>query len=309
MTEPRPARERSRRRCDPVHGVLLLDKPAGMTSNDALQRAKRLLNACKAGHTGSLDPIATGILPLTFGEATKLSQFLLNADKRYRTELRLGESTTTYDSEGEVTGRRPVNASRREVEQALERFRGEIEQLPPMYSAVKRGGTPLYQLAREGIEVEREVRRVAIHELRLVELEGARLVIEVACSKGTYVRTLAHDLGEVLGCGAHVVGLRRLAVGGLSVDRAVPLDALEAAASPEARRAFLEPADRVLGFIPDVHLTRLAAHYLKQGQPVSVQHRYPPGWVRIYEEGERFLGMGEVLDDGRVAPRRLLNLG
>jgi tRNA pseudouridine55 synthase len=303
MTDPRP----SRRRCEPVDGVLLLDKPAGMTSNEALQRAKRLLNACKAGHTGSLDPIATGILPLTFGEATKVSQFLLNADKRYWTELRLGESTTTYDSEGEVTARRAVNVSRREVERAMERFQGKIEQLPPMYSAVKRGGRALYELAREGVEVEREPRQVTIHELRLLDFGGERLTLDMRCSKGTYVRTLAHDLGEALGCGAHVTSLRRLAVGGLDVESAVTLEAMETMASPAERRACLKPADHVLGFIPDVHLTRLAAHYLRQGQPVSVQHGHPPGWVRIYEEGERFLGMGEVMDDGRVAPRRLLH--
>lgn len=300
---------RSRRRCEDVHGVLLLDKSPGMTSNEALQRAKRLLNACKAGHTGSLDPIATGVLPLTFGEATKISQFLLNADKSYRTEIKLGESTTTYDSEGEVTSRRPVKVSRREVERALDRFRGEIEQLPPMYSAVKQGGRALYELAREGREVERELRRVTIHDIQLLECEGERLVIEVSCSKGTYVRTLAHDLGEILGCGAHVTGLRRLGVGNLRVGQTVTLEVLEATPTNEARRALLTPADQVLGFIPDVHLTKLAAHYLRQGQPVSVQHGLAPGWVRIYEEGQRFLGMGEVLDDGRVAPRRLLHPG
>ncbi len=302
MTDPRS----SRRRCDNVDGVLLLDKPAGMTSNEALQRAKRLLNACKAGHTGSLDPIATGVLPLTFGEATKISQFLLTADKRYRASIKLGESTTTYDSEGEVTARRQVFVKRHEIEQALSRFRGEIEQLPPMYSAVKQGGRALYELAREGIEVAREPRRVVNYELNLLDFEGDQLTLEMHCSKGTYVRTLAHDLGEVLGCGAHVTGLKRLAVGGVDVGAAIGLAALEALATPAERRAYLKPAGQVLDFIPEVRLTKLAAHYLRQGQPVSVQHGHPQGWVRIYEEGGQFLGMGEVMDDGRVAPRRLI---
>jgi tRNA pseudouridine55 synthase len=297
-----------RRRGEPVDGVLLLDKPAGLTSNAALQRAKRLLNAAKAGHTGSLDPIATGILPLTFGEATKISQFLLDADKRYWTAIRLGVSTRTFDSEGEVTATRAVHVSRRDIERALAGFQGEIEQLPPMYSAVKREGMPLYELARQGIEVEREPRRVIIREIRLVALEGDRLELEIACSKGTYIRTLAHDLGEQLGCGAHVAELRRLAVGELRAENAVTLERLEALATPGERRALLVPAGSVLDFIPDVRLTRLASHYLRQGQSVSVPHRHPPAtWLRLYEEEGRFLGMGQVTEDGLVAPRRLLH--
>jgi tRNA pseudouridine55 synthase len=299
---------RGRRRGEPVDGVLLLDKPAGMTSNEALQRAKRLLNAAKAGHTGSLDPIATGVLPLTFGEATKISQFLLDADKRYWTAIRLGVSTRTFDREGEVTATRPVNVSRRDIERALPAFQGEIDQLPPMYSALKREGRPLYELARQGIEVERELRRVTIREIRLLEFAGDRLVLEIACSKGTYVRTLAHDLGEILGCGAHVTDLRRLGVGELRAENAVTLERLEGLPTPEARRTLLLPAGSVLDFIPDVQLTRLASHYLRQGQSVTVAHRHPPAtWLRLYEEGGRFLGMGQVTDDGLVAPRRLLN--
>jgi tRNA pseudouridine55 synthase len=298
-----------RRRGEPVDGVMLLDKPAGATSNEALQRVKRLLDAAKAGHTGSLDPIATGILPLTFGEATKISQFLLDADKRYWTALKLGVSTRTFDSEGEVTATRPVNVSRRDIERALAGFQGEIEQLPPMYSAVKREGKPLYELARQGIEVERETRRVTVHEIRLIAHEGDRLELEIACSKGTYIRTLAHDLGEVLGCGAHVAELRRLAVGNLRAENAVTLERLEGLATPGERRALLVPAGSVLDFIPDVRLTRLASHYLRQGQSVTVPHRYPPAtWLRLYEEEGRFIGMGQVTEDGLVAPRRLLNL-
>ncbi len=295
-----------RRACACVDGVLLLDKAAGLTSNAALQIAKRLLNACKAGHTGSLDPIATGLLPLTFGEATKLSQFLLDADKRYAAVFRLGQSTTTYDSEGEVTQARPVVVERRDVERQMARFTGEIEQVPPMYSAIKQGGKSLYKLARAGVEVERAPRRVTVREFRLVSLEGDRLAVEIACSKGTYIRSLAHDLGEALGCGAHVAELRRLAVGTLRVEDATTLAALEALSTPGARAALLKPVDTMLVSLPAVELTSLAAHYLRQGQAVTARHDLALGWVRLYEPGRGFLGLGEVLDDGRVAPRRLL---
>jgi len=297
------------RPCNPVDGVLLLDKPQGLTSNQALQAAKRLYAACKAGHTGSLDPIATGLLPLCFGEATKVSSFLFDADKRYWARFQLGVATTTYDREGEATATRAVSVSRRELERALVRFEGEITQLPPMYSAVKQGGRALYKLARAGLEVERAPRQVVIRELRLLGSEGEWLELEIACSKGTYVRTLAHDLGAALGCGAHVAQLRRLAVGELRVEDAVTLDRLAALSTQAERERLLKPADIMLARVPDVHLTSLAAHYLRQGQPVSVRHRHPPGWVRLYEPDQRFLGLGEVLDDGRVAPRRLLAVG
>lgn len=300
---------RGRRHCTPLNGVMLLDKPVGLTSNQALQTVKHLLNACKAGHSGSLDPIATGLLPLFFGEATKLTQFLLNADKRYWTVFRLGQSTTTYDSEGEVTATRPVNAGRRDIERALERFRGEIEQVPPMYSAIKHQGEALYKLARAGVEIEREPRQVTIHEIKLLGLENDLLTLEIACSKGTYVRSLAHDLGEALGCGAHVVQLRRTGIGRVGIENAVPLERLQALGSPAECARLLQPADSVLQELPGVHLTPLAAHYLKQGQAVSMQHGFRPGWVRLYEGDKRFLGMGQVQDDGRVAPRRLLALG
>jgi tRNA pseudouridine55 synthase len=288
--------------------VLLLDKPVGFTSNQALQTVKRLLNACKAGHTGSLDPIATGLLPLFFGEATKLTQFLLNADKRYWTVIKLGVSTTTFDSEGEATATRPVTVGLRDIEKALVRFQGEIEQIPPMYSAIKHNGEALYKLARAGVEVERAPRPVTIYEIKMLGFEDDLLTLEIACSKGTYIRTLAHDLGEILGCGAHVVQLRRLAIGDVSIDKVVTLDRLEALASPAERAQLLQPVDSVLHAVPDVHLTSLAAHYLKQGQSVSARHGLAPGWVRLYEGDSRFLGMGQVLDDGQVAPRRLLVL-
>ncbi|HKQ30349.1 MAG TPA: tRNA pseudouridine(55) synthase TruB [Burkholderiales bacterium] len=298
-----------KRNCFDVHGVLLLDKPAGLTSNDALQKTKRLLNACKAGHTGSLDPIATGLLPLCFGAATRLSQFLLDADKRYWTVFRLGVNTTTFDSEGEATRTRPVSCTLREVETALASFTGALRQLPPMYSAIKIGGQPLYKLARAGQEVEREPREVHVYSLRLIELEGDRLTLDIHCSKGTYIRALAEDIGEVLGCGAHVIELRRTGVGGLSVDQAVTVGSLEALAEPAERARNLLPLDAMLSGYPDVHLTALAAHYLRQGQPVSLQHGRQPGWVRLYEGETRFLGLGQIMDDGRVAPRRLLGTG
>lgn len=292
----------------PIDGVLLLDKPVGLTSNQALQQAKRLLAARKAGHTGSLDPIATGLLPLCFGEATKLAQFLLAAEKRYRVVVRLGVTTTTFDAEGTVLQVRPIAVSERALARALAEFRGEIEQLPPMYSALKHGGRPLYELARAGVEVERAPRRVSIRELALQAFTDDRVELEITCSKGTYIRTLAHDLGKRLGCGAHVIALRRLAVGTLTVDRAVPLERLTALPDALARRAVLVPADAIVETIPDVRLTMLATHYLLRGQPVSARHGHGPGWVRLYDEQDRFLGMGQVLDDGRVAPRRLVAL-
>lgn len=298
-----------RRAGSAVNGVLLLDKPAGLTSNRALQQAKGLLAARKAGHTGSLDPIATGLLPLCFGEATKLSQFMLDADKRYAVVIRLGIETTTFDAEGEVVAARPVNVDRRALDRALDEFRGEIEQVPPMYSAIKHGGRPLYELARAGRRVERQPRRVWIREIAVQAFAGERVEVEIACSKGTYIRSLAHDLGERLGCGAHVAGLRRLAVGTLTLDRAVTLDELAALPHAAARRGRLVSMDSVLDTVPDVRLTPLAAHYLLRGQPVSARHPHAPGWVRLYDAQDRFLGMGEILDDGRVAPRRLMAVG
>lgn len=294
---------RKRRNCRNIDGILLLDKPRGITSNQALQTVKHHFHACKAGHTGSLDPIATGLLPLCFGEATKISQFLLDADKRYWTVIRLGVETTTYDADGEVVATQAVSVKRRALEAALKQFEGEIQQIPPMYSAVKHGGKALYKLARQGIEVERQPRSVRVHEIRVLDWQGERLELEIHCTKGTYVRSLAHDLGQVLGCGAHMAELRRLGVGGLDVAQAVPLEQLLAVDSAEA---LLLPIDQALSALPGVSLTAMATHYLLQGQPVSVRHTHAPGWVRLYEQGEHFLGMGEVLDDGRVAPKRLM---
>ncbi len=288
-----------------INGILLLDKPAGYTSNQALQAVKHLLQARKAGHTGSLDPLATGLLPLCFGEATKVSQFLLDADKRYWVAIRLGQTTSTYDAEGEVLVTRPVQLTRPVIEAALRQFQGEIQQIPPMYSAIKQAGQPLYKLARAGIEVERPPRRVVIHALSLVRWQDDRLELTVSCSKGTYIRSLAHDLGETLGCGGHVMGLRRLATGGFSVEQAITLEALQNLPE-DGRLARLLPLDQALTHLPAVDLSLNAAYYLCQGQVVTAPHGVPMGVVRLYEAGGRFLGLGEVQSDGRVAPKRLL---
>ncbi len=288
-----------------VSGLLLLDKPAGITSNKALQQTKRLLQAKKGGHTGSLDPIATGLLPLCFGETTKISSFFLGADKRYRTRMKLGETTDTGDGEGTVVNHSEIDTTLRQITLALMQFEGAIDQIPPMYSALKRNGQPLYKLARQGIEVEREPRRVTVHGIRLINYESPLLELEIHCSSGFYVRSLARDLGEALGCGAHVVGLRRTAVGDLSVENAITLGQLEAVATVEDRRDLLLPSDEGLQHLPDVELSMDAAYYLCRGQAVKANHCQDGGWVRLYSRDAGFLGLGEVLEDGRVTPKRL----
>ena len=296
-----------------VNGILLLDKPTGLTSNAALQTVKRLYRARKAGHTGSLDPLASGLLPICLGEATKVSAFLLDADKHYRVACKFGERTTTADAEGEVIETRPLEGlTERRVRQVLEGFSGDIEQIPPMYSAVKHQGQRLYKLARQGIEVEREPRQVTIHALELRHFAPPLAEIEVRCSKGTYVRTLVEDIGEELGCGAHVANLRRLGVGPYTEAGMVALEALRELreqGGEAALDALLLPMESGLAQWPVVQLGADAAFYLRQGQPVLVPRAPTGGWVRLYEGETRFLGVGEILDDGRVAPRRLLNSG
>ncbi len=292
-----------------VSGILLLDKPRGFTSNAALQKVRWLLNAEKAGHTGSLDPLATGVLPLCFGEATKVSQYLLDADKGYEALMQLGVTTTTGDAEGEVVDRRPVSIAAADIEAALERFRGDIQQVPPMYSALKRDGQPLYKLARAGEVVEREPRSVTISRLQLLEFSGDQARISVACSKGTYIRTLVEDLGEVLGCGAHVVELRRTQAGPFDLSRTVTLDTLLAAheeGGSEALDRFLLPADSGLEHWPLVRFSEHSAYYWLHGQPVRAPEAPAFGMVRVQDQQGRFIGIGEVSDDGRVAPRRLI---
>ena len=292
-----------------VSGILLLDKPSGITSNDALQQVKRLYFAKKAGHTGSLDPLASGVLPICMGEATKVSAFLLDADKRYQVRCQLGVRTATADAEGEVLETRPVGVYKREqLETVLEEFRGSIEQIPPMYSALKHQGQRLYKLARQGVEVEREPRPVEIYELTVAGQGEDWLDINVHCSKGTYVRTLAEDIGDRLGCGAHVSALRRTAVGPYGDTMLVGLETLRELKKKDmsSMDTLLLPIESALTQWPDVDLSTDAAFYLQQGQPVLVPHAPTSGWVRLYEGNRSFLGMGEILDDGRVAPRRLM---
>ena len=294
-----------------VDGVLVVDKPPGMSSNDAVQRAKRIYRARKVGHTGSLDPLATGVLPLCFGEATKFSQYLLASDKKYWARIRLGVRTDSGDADGEVVQTRPVvGITPARVEEALAEFRGEIDQIPSMFSAVKHQGQPLYKLARQGIEVERASRRVTIYSNELKCLEGEELELEIHCSKGTYVRTIAEDLGERLGCGAHVSALRRLKAGPYVEADLVTFEMLEHVADDggfAALDALLLPTSSAVRDWPPVTLTQATAYYVRQGQPVIVAHAPPEGWVRLLEGSQsEFIGVGEILDDGRVAPRRLL---
>lgn len=294
-----------------VNGVLLLDKPVGLTSNAALQVVKRLYQAQKAGHTGSLDPLASGLLPICFGAATKLSSYLLNADKSYEFTCRLGITTTTGDAEGEVTATHPVpELSRELVAEVLQRFMGESLQTPPMYSALKRNGQPLYKLARQGIEVERVPRTVTIHELQLLRLEGEWLECRMRCSKGTYVRTLAEDVGKALGCGAHIAALRRTAVQPYDAAHLLTLDYVHELAERgfAALDALLLPLDSALTQWPALQVRGDSAFYLRQGQAVLVPRAPTQGWVRLYAGEEDFLGLGEILDDGRVAPRRLFSI-
>jgi len=295
-----------------VSGILLLDKPRGITSNEALQRVKRLFKAAKAGHTGSLDPLATGLLPVCLGGATKFSSFLLDADKHYQVRVRLGITTTTADTEGEILAEVPVEGvTEQDLQAALVRFRGPIEQRPPMHSAVKHQGERLYKLARRGIEVERTPRLVNIHRIELRSFQLPEFEIDVHCSKGTYVRTLAADLGEALGCGGHVTALRRTGVGPYleSGARFVTLDAVEQhalTAGREALDALLSPLESALGHWPSVDLSEDAAFYLRQGQAVLVPQAPTQGLVRLCDPSRKFIGVGCILDDGKVQPRRLL---
>jgi tRNA pseudouridine55 synthase len=293
-----------------VNGIVLLDKPQGMTSNAALQAVKRLYRAKKAGHTGSLDPLASGLLPICFGNATKISAFLLEADKRYRVTIKLGVTTTTGDADGKIIATRAVDSvDPAALRGVLSRFIGPIEQVPPMHSAIKRQGQPLYKLARQGIEVERQARTVIIHELRLLASHGDVLDIDVACSKGTYIRTLAEDIGAALNVGAHVIVLRRLATGPFNSEQMVSLTRLEeaAAAGFATLESFLLPMDAALEQWPEVCLSEDLAFYLRQGQAVFVPRAPSQGWVKLRSADHRFLGVGRILDDGRVAPKRLIS--
>ncbi|CBA27407.1 tRNA pseudouridine(55) synthase TruB [Cronobacter turicensis] len=307
---------RPRRRGRDVHGVLLLDKPQGLSSNDALQKVKRIYNANRAGHTGALDPLATGMLPICLGEATKFSQYLLDSDKRYRVIARLGQRTDTSDADGTVVEERPVTFSEQELQDALESFRGDTLQVPTMFSALKYQGKPLYEYARQGIEVPREARPITVYELLFIRHEGDELELEVHCSKGTYIRTIIDDLGEKLGCGAHVIYLRRLAVSKYPVERMVTLEQLNALleeaqtreiAPSELLDPLLMPMDSPAADYPVVNLPLTSSVYFKNGNPVRTSDAPSEGLVRVTEgEAQKFLGMGEIDSEGRVAPRRLV---
>lgn len=289
----------------PVNGLLLLDKPAGYSSNQALQQAKHLLFARKAGHTGSLDPIATGLLPLCFGETTKISSLLLHADKTYKVGIRLGISTETGDSEGQRTSRAVVDFSHDQLSTVLDRYRGEYDQMPPMYSALKRNGQPLYKLARQGIEVEREPRPVKVYELVMDNWEDDLLELTVSCSRGFYIRTLAEEIGRDLGCGGHVETLRRTRVSDFTLDQALTLEQIEAVVSPREREKLLMPTDQGLSHLPAISVPENLARYLRLGQTIRSIKPVTPGLVRLYSDSYGFLGLGEVSKDQRLSPRRL----
>ncbi len=295
-----------------IDGVLLLDKPVGFSSNDALIRAKRLLNAKKAGHTGTLDPFATGLLPLCFGEATKYARDLLDSDKTYEAVGHLGVCTSTGDTEGEVTAVRNVDASLEAIKAVLMQFEGDIAQVPPMYSALKKDGKPLYEYARAGVTLEREARSITIHSIELLDYKLPYLTLRIKCSKGTYIRVLGEDIGKALGCGGHLQALRRLQVGHLSLDHASTLEQMERV--PEAERMkILQPLDSLLSTFPPVTLTPELAKRFLHGQRLPLAREgvaFPPqeGGVRVYREGDgRLLGTGTITPLGVLLPERLIS--
>ncbi|MCK5893302.1 MAG: tRNA pseudouridine(55) synthase TruB [Endozoicomonadaceae bacterium] len=305
-----------RRRCfkgRDVNGIIIIDKPTGVSSNEVLQQVKRLYAAAKAGHTGSLDPLATGVLPVCLGKATNLSQYLLDSDKHYRAIAKLGVRTNTGDSEGEIVQERPVAITEQDVDAVLETFRGPGEQTPPMYSAIKHNGQPLYKLARAGIEVERKARPITIYRLIMTAFRGDEIELEVNCSKGTYIRTLVEDIGEILGCGAHVINLRRLKSGPYSEENSFTPKALEQIRDGGGHKALddiLMMQDSAVSQMPMVALGEASSFYLMRGQSIQVPRAPTAGFVRIYramtDAQDVFLGIGEITDDGLVAPRRLM---
>lgn len=303
------ARRRGRQKGRNIDGIVVLDKASGLSSNAALQQVKRLFEANKAGHTGSLDPLATGVLPLCLGEATKVSQFLLDSDKGYRTRIKLGVRTDSGDSEGEVLETNDtIGISREQIENALHQFRGEIEQLPPMHSALKKDGVPLYKLARQGKTVEREPRQVTIHSIELNAFVDDELELQIECSKGTYIRAIADDLGQILGCGAHVVALHRTRAGAFTDKDSIKVDSLiqeKEANGLEGLDRHLVPMDLAVADLPEVRLPEITASQVKNGQAVLVRHLPAEGLVRLYEE-EQFIGIGVIDEDGKVAPKRLI---
>ncbi len=300
---------RRRNRGRSINGIVILDKATGLSSNAALQQVKKLYEANKAGHTGSLDPLATGVLPLCLGEATKVSQFLLNSDKRYRTKIKLGVRTDSGDKTGKVIQSiADFSVSEAGIEKELDAFRGEIEQLPPMHSALKVDGVPLYKMARKGIEIRREKRKVTIYEINLLNIVEDVIELDITCSKGTYIRTIADDLGQALGCGANIIELRRTEAGVFREEDCKDLEALselKVQGGLEVIDEQLIPMDQAIAELPEVNLPSVTASHLKNGQAVIVRHLPEEGLVRLYEE-EQFIGIGCIDDDGKVAPRRLI---
>lgn len=298
---------RPRKRGRDIDGVFLLDKPQGMSSNDIMQKVKRLFQANKAGHSGALDPLATGMLPICLGEATKFSQFLLDADKRYVVTAKLGERTDTSDAEGQVVETRPVNVETSQILTALEQFRGDILQVPTMFSALKHNGKPLYEYARAGITVEREARPITIFELNFIEYQAPFLTLEVHCSKGTYIRTLMDDLGEVLGCGAHVTVLRRTAVADYPAEKMMTWDALQALAEQGDLDQHLLPIDTAVSKLPALKLNAEQSKGIGFGQRVKFANEEKlRGQVRLFSDKNIFLGVALIDDNNVIRPQRLI---
>ena len=288
-----------------INGILLLDKPRGLSSNQALQKAKHLYQAAKAGHTGTLDPLATGVLPICFGEATKFSQYLINADKAYQATLKLGVTTTTGDAEGEVLQIREVTGSEARFRAACEQFVGEIEQTPPMYSALKFEGKPLYEYARAGIEIARPARQIRIHRIDIDSFEQDIAQITVHCSKGPYLRTLAEDIGEHLGCGSHLIGLRRILTGSFSLENSVTLGQLEGLQAQQ-RLAHLLSVDQTVKDLPAVTLTQAMVEQIRLGQTIKIHHEIDADLIKLYDEQQLFIGLGEPKHAGAIKPKRLI---
>ncbi len=285
--------------------MLLLDKPIGYSSNQALQKIKLVYQAAKAGHTGTLDPLATGLLPLCFGEATKFAHFLTDADKVYIATLKFGITTNTGDAEGEVLSVKDVNFSKMQLEQVCNQFVGVISQIPPMYSALKHEGKAMYEYARAGVEIERAARTITIHNIEINAFDRDVATITVKCSKGTYIRTLAEDIGAQLGCGAHLIGLRRTATANYQINQAITLEKFEAM-SPAQRALLLLPADSAVQHLPEIILDADSTFYLQQGQAIWQSGSVPQGLIRLYNEQHEFLGLGELQSDGKIAPKRLI---
>lgn len=299
-----------RKRGRDIHGVFLLDKPQGMSSNDIMQKVKRIFQANKAGHTGALDPLATGMLPICLGEATKFSQFLLDADKRYLVTAKLGERTDTSDAEGQIVETREVKVKTPEILTALEQFRGDILQVPTMFSALKHNGKPLYEYARQGITVEREARPITIFELNFIEYNAPYLTLEVHCSKGTYIRTLVDDLGEALGCGAHVTMLRRTAVADYPTEKMLDWNTLQALAEPQDLSlldALLLPIDTAVAKLPALTLNESQTQSIGFGQRIKFDNSNRlQGQVRLFSHENRFLGVAVIDENNVIRPQRLV---